>query len=562
MSMFVYSVVLIINTVFVYIYVAVAQDIVDTKVCWNATNIQCNIEASLKRDAFSQPFLVNFNCSNDVQESVNGIYAFRQIKGVQIIKLNGCNVTQNNTIGVEHIDDPLSVTHLTIYSFKMKTFYSKHLDKFKSLVTIKLIDNVFEEIINESFQDIVTVEALVISNNNLQVIAPYAVVPLNNLKNLTIIEPNVSIKALDYTSCSTLKHMWLAVYAYEWQMLPKSMETLEIINTKLTFNKKSFELMNCTNLKSICISKSQFNGFPPIIESSSLQTLNLSDNNLQQLPANSLPNLNILDISGNEIKDLNTNSFKSMVQLRELYADDNRIERITKQSFDSNLHLEMLKISGNRLKSIEFTDHLAERSLQIFIDDNPWSCTWVYNMSSKHPTIFSIFRYNKYSNKLNVNGLNCLYYEADGWNVYESSMATETIPITSTLNSTFVDNIERSYRRHPKNTVLITFIILVVGVAVLFFLLYLHIKCRESTVEPFYRSLPYDHAHQMSDRIDIIRRNLPPTDYEAPIAMRDADLKEGIYEQIPEKFTNYERIPEKFTLHEGFDDVNSVVSYK
>lgn len=542
--------VLVINIVFVYIYVVVAQESVNTNICWNA-NVQCNIEANLTRDTFSKSFLVNFNCSDDVEHSVKSSYGFRQIKGVEMIQLNGCNTTQNNTIGVEHIDDPISVTHLTIYLFKTKTFYSKHLDKFKSLVTIKLIDNVFEEISNESFQNVISVETLVISNNNLTVIAPYAVFPLNNLKNLTIIEPNLSIEELNFTLCYSLKHMWLDVYAYEWQLLPKSLETLEIINTKLTFRSKTLRMEDCTNLKSISITKTQFKEFPTI-ESSSLQLLNLTGSNWHQFAGNYLPNLEILDLSGNEIKEINADSIKSMARLREMYADDNLIEKISKHAFDSNTHLEIIKITGNRLKSMEFTDHLAERPhLQIFIDNNPWSCVWVLNVSSEHPTIFAIFHYNKYSNNLNVRGLNCIHYEVDGYNAYESSIATEaTVPISSTIP--FAENIEISYRRNPKDTALITLIILVVGVAVLFFLLYLHIKCRENTVEPFYRSLPYD-THQMSDRIDIIRRNLPPTDYEAPIAARDhTDLKEVIYEQIPEKFT----------VHEGFDDVNSVLAYK
>lgn len=553
MNLFMCSV-LVINIVFVYVNVVPAQNIVNSNNCWNA-NVQCNIEANLTRDALSQSFLVNFNCSDNVEHSVKSSYGFRQIKGVETIKLNGCNVTQNNTIGVEHIDDPISVTHLTICLFKTKIFYSKHLDKFKSLVTIKLIDNVFEEIINKSFQNVITVEALVLSNNNLKVIAPHAVVPLNHLKNLTIIEPNLSINELNLTFCSSLKHVWLDVYAYVWQALPTSTETLVVINTKLTFAARTLRV---EHLKTVSITKSQFNEFPTI-ESSSLLLLNLTQNKLRRFSEHHLPNLEILDLSGNELKEIDANSFKSMVRLREMYADRNGIEKISKKAFDSNTRLEVIKIAGNRLKTMEFADHLAERPLQIFIDDNPWSCVWVLNVSSEHPKIFAIFHYNKYSNNLNVRGLNCVHYEADGYNAYESSLATEIVPISSTLP--FDENIEISYRRNPKDTALITLIILVVGVAVLFFLLYLHIKCRENTVEPFYRSLPYD-THQMSDRIDIIRRNLPPTDYEAPIAAREqADLKEVIYEQIPEKFTNYDRIPEKFTVHEGFNDVNSVLSY-
>lgn len=555
------SATVVINILFVYIYVAVAQDnVITNKQCWNP-NVQCNIAANLTRDAFSMPFLVNLNCSDVVEQTMFRRHRFREIKGVQIIQLNGCNVTQNTTIGVEYIDDPFSVTHLTIYSFKKKTFYSRYLHPFQSLVSLKLIDNVFEAIIKESFQDISYIELLLISNNNLNIIAPHAVVPLKHLKNLTVIEPNLLINELDFTFCDTLKHIRLAVYEYQWQLLPSSMVTLEISNTKLTFRTKSLELENCKNFEKISIVRCQWDGLPDI-ESSSLQLLNLTQNNLLDFPVHSLPNLTVLDVSGNKIQQISTNSLKSMEKLRELYANDNRIEKISKHAFDSNINLEIIKISGNRLKSMEFTDNLAEKPLQIFIDDNPWSCTWVLNVSAEHPTIFAIFHYNKYSNKLNVRGLNCLYYEVDGYNVYESSIATEITPISTTFNSTFAGNIELSYRRNPKNTAVITLIILVVGVTVLFFLLYLHIKCRENTVEPFYRSLPYD-THQMSDRIDIIRRNLPPTDYEAPIVTRDADLKEVIYEQIPEKYTNYERIPEKFTVHEGFDDVNSVVlAYK
>lgn len=566
------AIVVVINIVFVYVYVVVAQDIVNGSVCWNGNVQRCNILANLTRDdVTSKSFLVNFNCSGDVDQlAAQQSYGFnRQIRDVQTIELNGCNVTRNDTIGVEHIDDPSSVTHLTIDSFKLKTFYSKHLDKFKSLVTLKLIDNVLDEIINKSFQDILTVEVLDITNNNLKMIAPHAVVPLNHLKSFTLIEPNLSIDELVVTFCFELKHLRLAVNKYQWQPLPNSTETFEMFDTKLTFPERSFGLESCANLTRMTITHSQWNDFPAV-ESSSLKVLNLTQNNLLQLTENfDLPNLQILDISGNEIKEINADTFKSMERLSEMYASNNRIERIAKGAFDSNNQLEVIQISGNRLKSMEFTDHLAEQPLRIFIDENPWSCLWVLHVSSEQPTIFAIFQYNKFTHKLNVEGLNCLYYEMDRYTMYDTTAAaasTETIPFSSTFNSSiFFDNtIEKSYRRHPKDTAMITLIILAVGVTVLFFLLYLHIKCRENTPEPFYRSLPYD-AHQMSDRIDIIRRHLPPTDYEAPIVSHDpADLKEVIYEQIPEKFTNYERIPERFTVHDGcgFDDVNSVRPYQ
>lgn len=546
----------LVNIVFLYIYldIAVAQETLNSHRCWNA-NVQCNIEANLTRDASSIPFVVNFNCSDNVELLKGSGSGLRQIKGVKTIKLNGCNVTQNGTIGVEYIEDPVSVTHLTIYSFKVETFYASHLDQFKSLVVLQLIDNVFEEIIDDSFQDIKTVKTLVISNNNLKVIAPHAVVPLNNLVNLTVVEPLLTINETDFTFCDSLQHIRLAVHAYEWQELPQSIETVEIMNTTLTFHAETFELDNCTNLQSMTINECRFNGFPAIV-SSSLRKLNLTRNNLQKfIEENSLPNLEVLDLSSNSIGEINGGPFKTMTKLRELYLVDNQIDRISEQAFEFNQHLEILKLSGNQMKSMEFTDHLAERSLQIqiFIDDNPWSCVWAWNVSLEHPAIFGHFHYKNNSNGLNVKELSCTYYKMDG--------STEIIPVTSTLNSTFIKNVESTYRRNPKSTVLITIIILVVGVAVLFFLLYLHIKCRENTVEPFYRSLPYD-THPMSDRIDIIRRNLPPTDYEAPIAARDADQKEVIYEQIPEHFTNYERIPEKFHVHEGFDDVNSMLAYK
>lgn len=551
--------VLVINIVFVYISVAVVQDIMNINSCWNS-DIHCNIEGQFARKGF-EPFLVNINC-DDSADYVTMHSGVRRFIGIQTIILNGCNVARNSTIGVEHIDDPNGVTHLTIKFFKVKQFYSEHFDKFKFLATLQLINNVFEEIINESFQDINSVETLVIANNNLKFIAPYALTALNNLKNLTIIEPNLSIEVLNYTLCESLKHIILELYAYEWQILSSSLETLQITNTKLTFGVKRFGIKDFENLTEISITHSQFKEFP-ILESRTLKLLNLTQNKLHQFPENDLPNVENLDLSGNLLREIDSNALKSMVRLREIYVENNLIGKISKTAFDSNTHLEIIKISGNRLKSIQFIEYLAQTSLKIFIDDNPWSCMWVLNVSSEHPTIFAIFHYNKFSNKnkVNVNGLNCLFYDVNGYNVYESSIATEIIPISSTLP--FAENIEISYRRNPKDTALITLIILVVGVAVLFFLLYLHIKCRQNTVEPFYRSLPYDaHPHQMSDRIDIVRRNLPPTDYEAPIATTDTDLKEVIYEQIREKYTNYERIPEKFVVHDGFDDVNSVVSYK
>lgn len=89
-----------------------------------------------------------------------------------------------------------------------------------------------------------------------------------------------------------------------------------------------------------------------------LVTVNLSDNNIQNLPNIScLSNMDTLDLSNNSIENINSSTFSKLTFLRYLDLSNNLISCIEPESFNyrpgSLMHI---KLKRNRLKSFDITN--------------------------------------------------------------------------------------------------------------------------------------------------------------------------------------------------------------
>ena len=89
---------------------------------------------------------------------------------------------------------------------------------------------------------------------------------------------------------------------------------------------------------------------------SDLKILYLNSNDISDIQPNafaSLSNLLILKLSRNKISDISRNAFRNLFQLERLFLDNNRLQTIHPLAFRGFVMLKLLDLSNNRLKHLE-----------------------------------------------------------------------------------------------------------------------------------------------------------------------------------------------------------------
>lgn len=94
-------------------------------------------------------------------------------------------------------------------------------------------------------------------------------------------------------------------------------------------------------------------------------TVSLSIRNLNEVPNNIIPNVEYLDLSGNNIQVIDENSFSQYLFLREVNLYDNWIQYIHEGSFSNNAYLTVLDLKSNPIKQLPTSFGLAGQSLQV-----------------------------------------------------------------------------------------------------------------------------------------------------------------------------------------------------
>jgi Leucine-rich repeat (LRR) protein len=91
---------------------------------------------------------------------------------------------------------------------------------------------------------------------------------------------------------------------------------------------------------------------------SGLRSLNVSNNQIQEVELNYLIELEVLDIGRNRLEKVGKSMFVNLTKLKVLALYYNSIESIEKQAFSRNLDLRYLDLGGNRLKYVNFEINL------------------------------------------------------------------------------------------------------------------------------------------------------------------------------------------------------------
>lgn len=528
--------------------------------CWLNENDKCLITASCTRPEINHEFPVHYDCSVDANIEYDKVNKERY-RNISEISLNGCTVNRHNITGAEYIIDPKNVKKLTIEMFRITKIEHSSFIKCIKLKNLILQSNIIPNLNNVTFIGLAELTNLSLVHNNIQHIDDDTFTHLMQLQTLTIQEKELLIQQSIQLPIN-ITNITIKIKSFEWPKFPESLKHLSVYRTSIFINKTEPIFTDMYQMEELHIIGCSLMKYPKI-ESNTMITLNFSDNNFENFNENIGINLINYDVSKNLLKHVSNTLLRSMRNLKQFFAVDNQIEKIDNNAFINNSVLKVVNLSKNRLRQV-YINLPAQQTISMYVNDNPWSCKWIKDISESQPHLFSSFHYEKYVNAINVNGLKCIFYDGDEIHNYKQLSTPQSPP----------DNFETTTKRNPRDTAILTLVMLVLGVAVLFLLLFLHIKCRRNTQQPFYRTLPYN-SQRLIDRTDYVRRQLPATDYEDPILCRSGSVSghinpfnrvaptktissgTDIYEEIPDRHAN-DSSDEPRHISEHFIAMNSL----
>lgn len=504
------------------------------ELCWTAS--ECNVAGRFTRiqDNQNLSFPVNINCMKDI---IPGELSFpsgakRRFDEIAEISLNGCGVNRKNTFGIEYIPDAGAVKVLVIEMFRVEVFKNVSFELCGQMIHLELRTNVITSVSSDSFIGLKSLAELVLQNNHIQNVNDAGFTELTNLQSLTINEPTLPISS-SLLFPNNISRISIEANSVKWPTFPDSLTQLHIANTPTIINRSVVFCRNSSHLQSLALIGCALNDIP-VMNCSTLKNFNVSGNQLRSIAENTLINLLMFDISNNQITSISLALLRSMPRLEVFAAQNNRIDTVANDAFVRNFDLKLVNLSNNQLRQV-YTNMPVQQTMQIVINENPWSCRWVLDIAQTHPYLFSNFKFDKSLHHINIRGLSCHFYEGDEIRNYKQLSTPQAPPADIDATPT---------KRNPRDTAILTLVILVLGVALLFILLFLHIKCRRGSQQPFYRTLPYN--QRLTERTDYVRRILPSTDYEAPVSSRPVSVIdeyaekeaegvgiERVYEEIP-----------------------------
>lgn len=491
--------------------------------CWK-NNSSCVIKIKLFTENEKNNSAININCTNNKE---NNELLIRNNNENEKILLNGCQINSKflKTFNLQLIPNYENLHYVILENFqiidenliipKNNQIYELYFQKneFKGenetgkihknhllnldccLKTLHFIENNIKLIENKVFENLMKLTKLVIIEKNLAV-------------NSNTIQ-NVNLKFLTLSSIKIID-------AEFFENLPNNLIELNI--NLSNFNKNHLQILITEFLEIInLIDNKNISSITIIDNKNQLKILNLTGNYLNEINIQNCINLQILDLSKNLLQILSNDSFFHLKNLSKLYLQENHLKSFTIDFFYSSIQsLSILDLRNNFLRKINIIDKnliflYYKNFLSIFVNDNPWDCLWLLNITIEIPEIYQILKYEKFTNRINVNGLNCItYFDSNTVISLSTTIQTPTLLPTSVKLPfkplpPLPPNIPKETRKNQKFEAMMVVLSLFLGVAFLTFLLYLWIKCQKMFHLSFYRSTSTT-LITSADRCDIIRK--------------------------------------------------------
>lgn len=541
----------------------IANNLCTPDECWCVSD-SCKIAGKFTRTVTgnikTMPLTINCDetfIENDFNNLTKTI-GYNRLLDSNSIELNGCQVNRIDYIGFEHIPHQEMVQDLIIDEYNINRLDNINFQSFKNLKNLTFLNN---QIRLFNLSGLLNINELNLINNTIGMVASDALCNLFNLKRFTYITQvqmnnDNNHNPVGRLNCLfNLTHIKISTEQFDWNQIKNLnfVAYLTIINTTLE-NFPSFDINISPKIEYLHMTKDNFTHFRMATRNATYNYLihmNLSMNCITylSLQENYFNKLELLDLSWNTLYHINDNLLLRMPQLKYLNMSHNRLAVISSNAFSTNVNLKELNIAFNHLTQIDYKQIVMNSNILVIMYRNPWNCSWIINDFLVYYKNVKITEPHAFGQFI-VDKLMCIKYIE--WDLMEPEDFPEYVKSTTTRSS----EIEIFSKRNSRNTAIMTLCALFIGVAILAFILFLHIKCKKT--EPFYRSLPRDGQRGPDNYIfstcnrgvDVIRtpRSLPPTDYETPIS--------SIMEPL-EMRTIYEEIKEKQEMDQDIDTLNN-----
>lgn len=259
--------------------------------------------------------------------------AFTRMRKLKSLILSHSNLSEIHPMWFSGMDD----NQIALVDASVNQLQRLRLDK-DSLPLLQVLNLSQNSLFDVSLRDFVALESLVLNSNqlrNLEFLRGF-----NNLKNLHAENNDLrEIKTIDLQGHDSLEYVNLA------------------INFISRVEANSFDRL--TRLKYLNMSHNSLDGlqfFTIFAQMTNLEVLDVSSNQIQEIPSLQLfkmNNLRHLNVSSNFITEIPEKSFSGLFSLKQLQLDNNKILSVHPNAFIQLFALEYLDLSGNKLKSLD-----------------------------------------------------------------------------------------------------------------------------------------------------------------------------------------------------------------
>ncbi|KAH8350605.1 hypothetical protein KR067_011672 [Drosophila pandora] len=467
-----------------------------------------------------------------------------------------------DTYGLEYLDNCVQLESLDIQRFVADSTLRLSCDGaiLSNLTEVSFENNELGTLSGNTFQQVPHLKVLKIQQNSLKYME--IVEGASELEELVIrdetdlvLAENLILQKLPKLKKINLENLKQIKNVF-FEKIPENLTDLVVKSTPIQPGQLHLE-NGILELVNITITDCQLKRFgldPPGLLK--LKHLNLSGNALESLSYEfhniSLysSNLEILDLSRNQLKYLNKSWFTKMIVLQKVYLQENRFHSMSLADIASIApsSIQHIDLRWNDLVSmtdVERANVLFLYSPRLWVDGNHWSCQWLLNFSHTEPMLFRQFQYTKYISHINVNGLSCEPQEPPTEappkvarimqvRINGSSEVYPPLlhPDTNVSSFTVLYGNPVELHRSQRNGALIIVFMLPLGIALLFLLLYLYLHCERLFHLSYYASgLPCFGGEKSSsgprfvDHVDIVR--YPVANGSAPPADVEMDVPDG-----------------------------------
>ncbi|CAA7260812.1 unnamed protein product [Cyclocybe aegerita] len=284
---------------------------------------------------------------NSLSADHNMVHALDLSLGAHLTTLDASHndITQLSLVPGPMGKLPYALTSLDLSYAKLSSLDDLALSQLSSLRTLKLDHNSIRSI-PESLGELKWLETLSCTDNKLDALPSN----IGNLQRLEVLDAhNNSLTELPqslWNCASLMKINVTSNFLGGWHDPPvMSMQESPVVETDLAF----IDMGRKTSTASITSTRN----LPPLVHS--LDKLYLGENCFTDNvihPLMIFKELKVLNLSFNEIQDLPPNFFRNMTQLEELYLSGNKLTSIPVEDFPRLTKLTTLYLNGNKLHTL------------------------------------------------------------------------------------------------------------------------------------------------------------------------------------------------------------------